>query len=359
MKIAFLSAYSGPVNRGTESYVYEIANRLHKHHEVIVFQLGKKGNEQYRVETIDIHVDYSQPDTSNTKERKYGLDYWSSMLARFTFACIPTLLDFKPDIVIPLNGHWQYDITKRYCDFSGAKLVITGQWDHDVHGLEIQPDAYVALSDIQFQWATKTKYKGKLVLIPNGIDTITFNPKGDILDLGFKNECKTILAVGQLNKQKNIESVIRAVSRVPDCNLIVCGEGEKKQQLTKLSQELIPGRYKCISLDYQDMPKLYRSVDAFIHIPTQEAFGLVYLEALASNLPVIATGDDTRKKLIGNAGLYVQNVHDIQEIADTIEQSLTANFEDRPQTRAKQYDWNRIAGEYEKLFTSLKDKISL
>ena len=43
MKIAFLSFYSGVVYRGVETFVHELANRLHNSgHNITVYQFGAK-----------------------------------------------------------------------------------------------------------------------------------------------------------------------------------------------------------------------------------------------------------------------------------------------------------------------------
>lgn len=53
MKVALISAYSGPVKRGVESWVEGLASRLVTNgDDACVFQLGDKGSEQYPIETI-------------------------------------------------------------------------------------------------------------------------------------------------------------------------------------------------------------------------------------------------------------------------------------------------------------------
>ena len=48
MKVALISGYSGPVKRGVESWVEELATRIvASGDDACVFQLGDKGNEQY------------------------------------------------------------------------------------------------------------------------------------------------------------------------------------------------------------------------------------------------------------------------------------------------------------------------
>lgn len=355
MKIAFLSAYSGPVARGTESFVHELAHRFSlKSHDVTVFQLGVSSHNTYKTIQIPIEVDYTYPDTSGSEERKFGLDYWAMMLGRFTYEAIPQLIAFRPDIIIPVNGHWQYDIVKRYCEYSNAKLVITGQWDEDIHALEVHPDAYIALSDRQQIWALEQKFNGVLKWIPNGVNTDIFSPVGPKHVLPFNNGYKTLLTVGQFNTQKNIKTVIKAAAQIPHLNLVICGQGDEEADMRTLAQTLLPDRHAFLSLDYNQMPHLYRAVDGFALVPEKsEAFGLVYLEALASNLPVVAINDDVRRNIVSNAGVFVTNIHDTNEVKHAIETVVQTDFQDKPRIQAMNFGWDNIVQNYEKAFKNL------
>jgi len=58
MKIAFLNIYSGVVDRGAETYVKELAQRLAKNNYITVFQSGKPlGGEGYKIEQISVGLD--------------------------------------------------------------------------------------------------------------------------------------------------------------------------------------------------------------------------------------------------------------------------------------------------------------
>src|SRR3546814_9718784 len=59
------------------------------------------------------------------------------------------------------------------------------------------------------------------------------------------------------------------------------------------SSDLLPGRFRRLSLAAADMPALYRSADVFLHMSLLESFGNVFIEAWASGLPVI--GHDTER----------------------------------------------------------------
>ena len=61
MKIAFLNMYNGLVDRGAETFVKEVAQKLAIRHEVVVFQSGgPSGKENYKVEKIPMKIDWAR-----------------------------------------------------------------------------------------------------------------------------------------------------------------------------------------------------------------------------------------------------------------------------------------------------------
>jgi glycosyltransferase involved in cell wall biosynthesis len=103
-----------------------------------------------------------------------------------------------------------------------------------------------------------------------------------------------IISVGYLEKRKGHEFVIRAVANLikegfePEYNII--GEGENFSSLKELVRQLdLFDRVKFLGLKTQDEVYRYLSQADIFCLPSwDEAFGVVYLEAMAARLPVIA-----------------------------------------------------------------------
>lgn len=312
MRIVLLSRYQKVISRGVEVFAEELAKRLSKKHEVKIF---------------------SGSDADSLKK----------------------VMAEKPDIVVPLNGRWQSWKMSLGRIVGKYKLLIGGHsgiGKDDIWNILIcRPDIYIALTEKQLNWAKRFAWGSRLVKIPNGIDLDKFNPKGEKVNLGLNKP--VILSVGALVWYKHHERVIEAVSRLKAISLLIVGKGEDENKLRKLAEKKLKERFKIISLPYDKIPNIYRSVDLFT-LPSwdREAFGIVYLEAMASNLPVVAPDDDSRKEIIGEGGILV-DVSNADEYASAITQVLNTNWGIGPRKQAEKFSWDIIAKEYEKVLEGI------
>jgi glycosyltransferase involved in cell wall biosynthesis len=349
MKIAFLNIYNGVIDRGSEVFVKELASRLSKHHEVTVFQTGKKTCESYNVIQID-----NIPKLFHQGFGNFNICYDFSVIL-FTLKCIKYLSKNKYDWVIPINGRWQVVMVRALRRFYKFRILISG---HAGIGFEDgwniyigNPDIFVALSPKAFKWATKFLPKSKLKYISNGVDTNKFSPKSKPESLKLKKP--VILCVSALIKYKQVESVIKAVAVKRNVSLLVIGDGVLRNNIKKLGEKLLGSRFQLIlHVDNNKMPSFYNACDLFT-LPSfeTEAFGIVYLEAMACNLPVVAPDDENRKTIIGNAGLFCNTVN-ITEYANTIKYALNTSFGNKPRKQAENFTWEFVYKQYNNLFIS-------
>lgn len=311
MRIAFLSRYQNKMQRGAENFVTEISKRLAKKNQVDVF------------------------------DKKYSDD-------------LKKVIKGNYDVVIPINGRMQSLKTSLGRLVSGYKLLITGHSGigrDDIWNILVKPDVFVALTINQMRWAKKWAWGSNVVKIPNGIDTDKFSPQGEKIDIDLDRPI--ILSVGALVWYKYHEKAINAISKLDKGSLLIVGEGTKKDELLRKGQKQLGNRFKITNFKYEDMPKVYRSCDLFT-LPSwsREAFGIVYLEAMASGLGVVAPNDSSRREIIGNAGILVDVTND-EAYAKAIVDAFEINWSSKARKQAGKFSWDKIAGLYENLMQSL------
>lgn len=312
LKIVFLCRDYGVVNRGVESHVEELSKRLKQKFDVSIFS-GK--------------------DSDNLKKINNG----------------------KFDLVIPTNGRSQSlkvslgRLTEKYKVLIAAHA---GIGRDEIWNLLTFPNVYVALTDHELQWAKKYAFGIQLEKIPNGIDLEKFKPNGTKRKIDL--EGPVILSVGALDWYKYHDLAIKAVAKLQKSSLLIVGDGPEKNNLENLGNQLLgEKRFKIIKADYHHMPEIYRSADLFT-LPSwnREAFGIVYLEAMASGLAVVAPNDLSRHEIIGDAGILV-NVFNSEEYAKSLNDALNKKWGNAPRSQAEKFSWDKIAAEYEKLILKI------
>lgn len=356
MKIIFLNFYSGLVNRGGETFVSELARHLANRNEVYVFQSGKpNGTEKHHVIEVNTPKPTSTPLPVTHPLRRLFLDEYKLKELIFTLKSLPKLISLKPDILIPLNSGWQALILSIYSRFSGSKLVIAGQsgpgWD-DRWNLFMKPDLFVGLTDSQKQWAEKSSiWQTKITKIPNGVDLSQFSPKGEKAKIKLKPPL--VLCVAASNQAKRVIETIKAVAKTK-ASLILLGQGEMDGEIDQLGIKLLKGRFLHLSVAHDEMPKYYRAANLFtLCSESSEAFGIVYLEAMATGLGCVGTDDPSRREIIGNAGMFVKDPENPDEYADLLEKALTKKWQKLALKQVEKFSWDNIAVQYQEAFTRL------
>jgi glycosyltransferase involved in cell wall biosynthesis len=101
-----------------------------------------------------------------------------------------------------------------------------------------------------------------------------------------------ILAVAHLYSRKGVDTLLRAFASVPaEAHLRIVGTGPERERLKELSHTLgIADRVHFLGhLPFIALVAEYRNATLFALPTEQEGFGIVFLEAMASSLPIVAT----------------------------------------------------------------------
>jgi glycosyltransferase involved in cell wall biosynthesis len=180
------------------------------------------------------------------------------------------------------------------------------------------------------------------------VDLNRFKPgRSSRQELGLPLTGKIVLMVSAMDPSKHIDEAIEAVSRLEDATLVVAGDGPIRSALQKLAAEKLGERYRQIQLPSSEMPRLYRSADAFLHLSRTESFGNVYVEALASGLPVVAIESPHTRWILGNDAYFV-SPGDYEAISEKIRSALQVGEEQKRlfASRARRFGCAETASKY-------------
>lgn len=177
----------------------------------------------------------------------------------------------------------------------------------------------------------KIKKTGAVYVPGVGIDLDRFKVRNRLIEENFPQLSDvttfTILSVGELNGNKNHETIIRAVAQLnnPKLKYIICGTGEKSEELESLSKNL-QVEDQIEFLGYRnDLPEIYKNVDLFVFPSFREGLSLSLMEAMATGLPVVCSNIRGNVDLIvHNKGGYLVNPGDVNGFATAINKIINS-----------------------------------
>ncbi|MDJ0510303.1 MAG: glycosyltransferase family 4 protein [Crocosphaera sp.] len=143
----------------------------------------------------------------------------------------------------------------------------------------------------------------KVEIVPCVVDGEQFTPGEKPIELIEKynlKEAKVLMTVARLwsgDIYKGVDVTIRALPKIlqsfPNVKYIVIGRGDDRPRLEQLTKDL-GIRDSVVFAGFvatEDLVNHYRIADAYI-MPSQEGFGIVYLEAMACGIPVLSGNND-------------------------------------------------------------------
>jgi glycosyltransferase involved in cell wall biosynthesis len=166
----------------------------------------------------------------------------------------------------------------------------------------------------------------RVVRIPHGVDTESFNPKKKNPDyksrFGIPEDHKVVLHIGRLAARKGVAEVLQSfkkiISEKPDVKLMIVGTGPLEKKLKKLVKNIGIEKDTIFTgiVPFPELQMLYASCDIFLMHSYWEGFGMTNQEALASGLPCICTNVGGAPDIIleGKNG-YLVDVGDVDSMA--------------------------------------------
>lgn len=136
----------------------------------------------------------------------------------------------------------------------------------------------------------------RLSVIYYGIDCPKFAQAlpANLSEFGCAKNRKTLIFVGRLDPVKNIDLILRALSQLinrhkQNLQLLIVGDGPQRPQLENLTRQLNLTDRVCFTGARRDVERLLKAADLFLMPSKWEGFGLSAAEAMAAQLPVIAS----------------------------------------------------------------------
>jgi phosphatidylinositol alpha-1,6-mannosyltransferase len=175
--------------------------------------------------------------------------------------------------------------------------------------------------------------------LPSGVDTAAFSPDADGAGIRSRHGLSgrpVVVCVSRLVARKGQDVLIRALPeirrRVPDAALLLVGGGPHRKQLERMVTE--GGHERDVifsgSVPFAELPAHYAAGDVFampcrsrLHGLEVEGLGIVYLEANACGLPVVAgdSGGAPDAVLEGVTG-HVVDGRQVGEVASRVSELL-------------------------------------
>lgn len=190
----------------------------------------------------------------------------------------------------------------------------------------------------------------RIRLVPEGIDLALWPPPPP------RGAGQTILCVARQYPRKHIADLIRAFAQVrqhlPAAELVIIGDGPEHNNLRALAAELKLGS-ACRLLgavpDDDEVKAWYYRADLFCLPSVQEGFGIVFLEAMAAGLPVVATTAAAIPEVVphGEAGLLAPP-GDVPALAAALttllaDPALRQRYGAFGREYVSRFDWMRVA----------------
>ena len=199
----------------------------------------------------------------------------------------------------------------------------------------------------------------KINVIPNGVNLNLFN--GIERDYNFRRKYamdneKVILFMGRLVYEKGIQHLISAMPKIlegyHDAKLVICGKGGMQDELQEQVNAMGIGNkvYFAGYMKGKDVQKMYKAADIAVFPSTYEPFGIVALEAMLSENPIVVSDigglNEIVEHRVNGMKAYCGNPN---SIADSIlellyDHKLCADITRKAINKVRnEYNWSKIA----------------
>ncbi len=369
--------------RGGVVHAVEVAEALARRgHDVELAALARPGEELYRPTALTLHVVRHQPTEAGFDERIQGMiaayrDGLAPLLERGGYDVVHAQDCLSANAALALRDRGVVERVIRTVhhvdDFTSPSLVAC-----QVRSI-VAPDQLLCVSE---PWVQRLEAEFGVSAWPvgNGVDRRRFRPPRDAAEraadraaTGF-GERYAVLAIGGIEPRKGSLTLLDGFAalrrREPGLDpLLVLAGGttlfDYRHEIARFEARLdelgVREHVRVLGpCDSRDMERLFRAADVFAFPSVKEGFGLVALEALAAELPLVASDLDVLRGFLahGESALLV-GVGDAEALAAALARvardgGLRARLRAGGAAVAARHTWEAAAIRHERAYRRLK-----
>lgn len=225
-------------------------------------------------------------------------------------------------------------------------------------------DVLITINKEDYALARKKMKAKRVEYVPGvGIDLTKFGKAEAYTvekrrELGVPDDAPLLLSVGELNENKNHETVIRAISDTADVYYVIVGIGSLRERLQEAIDEMgIGERVKLLGYR-QDVGELCEAADIFIMPSFREGLPVSLMEAMASGLPCVVSNIRGNADLIDEEGGFLLKPDDADAFKEKIElllgdSSLCQRMGEHNKLKVKSFECENVIKKMKEIYEAV------
>ena len=378
MDICVLNPFFYPYKGGTEKVLHEVYKRLAKRHNITAIAAAPQYRNGY-VEEIDgirivrlrsryinipgMPLPFVEMENIKKAVARENCDlYHINNRYQFFSDTMKVIKDKNKKLALTIHNALPRGIDP-ITDSLGLAYDVT--WSRK---LMHNADVITGISKNVIETTVPLRDRGKTHVVYNGVDFDRFRKlRGSAQTVEIAKsmnlDCDTIVTNGRLVPQKGQIYLLKAVSKLMDegreLGIMIIGTGYLKGRLQREARRLgMQDRFRIVNGISEEMLPYYYNVGSVFALPSlYEPASLVILEALACEMPCVASRMGGIPEMMRKCGIYSEPRN-----VDSIKEGLASMLDDKKQSKKlalcgrklmiKLHDWDKIARQYES-FSSL------